>query len=66
LANSLDDIATKSDYLSRSSRPFIFTSVKKSIGNLRDDFDKETALEQYKMGTSFRKEYKKQTKVLLD
>ena len=56
-ANSLEDIGTKAYYLSRSNLPFIFTSVKKSTGSLRDDFDRETAFKQYKIGTSFMKEY---------
>jgi len=58
-ANSLEDIAIKTEYLSTSSIPFVFTCVKKSFGRLGEDFDKETALEQYKMATSFMKEYRK-------
>ncbi len=57
-ANSLEDIAKKSNYLSNSKLPFIFTCVRTSIANLKEDMDKETALEQYQMMTSFRKEYK--------
>ena len=57
-ANSLEDIATKARYLSSSTLPFIFTSVKKSIVNLRTDFDKAQALEQYNMATRYMREYK--------
>ena len=52
-ANSLADIVTKASFLHNSGLPFIFSSVKKSIGNMSEDFDKETALEQYKAMTSF-------------
>lgn len=47
-ANSVADIIRKSNYLNNSELPFIFSSVKKSIANMPDDFDKEKALEQYK------------------
>lgn len=57
-ANSLDEIAIKTLYLTQNSLPFIFTCVKKSIANLSDDFDKETALKQYKAITSHMVEYK--------
>jgi hypothetical protein len=53
LANSISDIVTKTEFLNKSGLPFVFTSVRKSIANLHDDFDKETALEQYQMATSF-------------
>lgn len=46
-ANSLEDISSKASYLSTSKHPFVFTSVNRSVGNLRDDFDRETALSQY-------------------
>jgi len=52
-ANSLADITTKTKFLNKSELPFIFSSVKKSIGNLHNDFDKETALKQYNGITSF-------------
>lgn len=51
-ANSLTDISIKANFMNKSKLPFIFTSVKKSIGNLHDDLDKETVLEQYQMMTS--------------
>jgi hypothetical protein len=51
-ANSISDIIIKTDFLNKSGLPFIFTAVKKSTANFPDDFDKETALEQYKMFTS--------------
>lgn len=50
-ANSLADITRKANFLNKSELPFIFSSVKKSTANLRDDFDKETALEQYGLFT---------------
>lgn len=50
-ANSISDIKTKGKFLSESGLPFIFSSVRKSIGNMPNDFDKATALEQYKMAT---------------
>ena len=52
-ANSLTDITTKTEFLNKSGLPFIFSSVKKSMANLQDDFDKDTALEQYQMATQF-------------
>lgn len=52
-ANSLADITTKANFLTKSQLPFIFSSVKKSSMNFPDDFDKEMALEQYKEITSF-------------
>lgn len=57
-ANTLDDIGAKAAFLAKSNLPFIFTCVSKSQGNLRDDFDKETALSQYQSFTSHMKEYK--------
>jgi hypothetical protein len=50
-ANSLSDITKKTEFLNKSELPFVFSSVKKSIANLKDDFDKETALEQYGLFT---------------
>jgi len=50
-ANSITDIITKANFLNKSGLPFIFTSVRKSIGNLHNDFDKTTALEQYELFT---------------
>lgn len=52
-ANSLADITTKANFLNKSGLPFIFSSVKNSIANLHDDFDKEIALEQYQIATKF-------------
>jgi len=52
-ANSLSDISTKANFLTKSDLPFIFSSVKKSIVNMPDDFDKETAIQQYQGMTSF-------------
>lgn len=52
-ANSISDISIKGNFLNMSGLPFIFSSVKKSIANLPQDFDKETALEQYNGMTSF-------------
>ncbi len=60
-ANSIEEIAIKSTFLAKSNLPFIFTCVRNSIRNLSDEFDKETALKQYKIGTSFLKEYKIKT-----
>lgn len=57
-ANSLEEIAIKSTFLAQNNLPFIFTCVKKSIGNLSDDFDKETALQQYQGLTRNKEEYK--------
>jgi len=56
-ADKLDDIAAKSNFKAKSSLPFIFTSVRKSIGNMSDEYDLQQALEQYKMATSWMKEY---------
>tara|TARA_R110000744_G_scaffold361377_5_gene469123 strand:+ start:2236 stop:3258 length:1023 start_codon:yes stop_codon:yes gene_type:complete len=50
-ANSLTDITKKGIFLNKSKLPFVFSSVKKSIANLHDDFDKKTALEQYGLFT---------------
>jgi hypothetical protein len=50
-ANSISDIKTKVKFLDESGLPFIFTSVRKSTGNLNDNFDKETALVQYDLFT---------------
>jgi len=52
-ANSISDIKIKANFLNKSDLPFIFSSVKKSIGNMPDDFDKEKALEQYSGFTNF-------------
>lgn len=56
-ANSLDNIAAKSNFKSSSNLPFIFTSIKNSIGNMPKDFTKEKALEKYKSFTKYLEEY---------
>ncbi|MEL7120829.1 MAG: hypothetical protein AAFO07_15360 [Bacteroidota bacterium] len=55
-ANSLEDIAIKSKFVANNDLPFIFSCVKNSIGKLKYDFDKATALEQYVAFTSFMEE----------
>jgi len=57
-ADQLDDIATKSDFMSRSNTPFLFTSVMTFIENMPTDLTLEEALEQYKMTTSDKKPFK--------
>ena len=57
-ADQLDDIATKSDFNSRSNIPFIFTSVMTFIENMPTDLTLEKAMEQYKMATSDKKPFK--------
>ena len=56
-ADKLVDIAAKSNFKTKNNLPFIFTSVRKSIGNMSDKYDLQQALEQYKMATSWMKEY---------
>jgi hypothetical protein len=56
-ADKLEDIAAKSNFKAKNNLPFIFTSVRKSIGNMSDEYDLQKALEQYKMATSWMKEY---------
>jgi len=51
-ADQLDDIATKSDFMSKSNIPFIFTSVMTFVENMPTDLTLEEALEQYNMMTS--------------
>lgn len=51
-ANSLSDIIKKSEFLNKGELPFLFSSVKTSIGNLKDDLNKETVLEQYGLFTN--------------
>jgi len=58
MANTFDEIVTKSHFLSNNNIPFIFTSVRKSIGNMNADLNKEEALEQYKLATSMKDEFK--------
>ncbi|WP_431109423.1 hypothetical protein [Winogradskyella poriferorum] len=56
-ADELDDIAIKSNFMSRSSIPFIFTSVMTFIENMPTDLTLEEALEHYKMATSDKKPF---------
>jgi hypothetical protein len=56
-ANSLEEIAIKSSYLTKNSLPFIFTSVNKSIMNFPSDISKEFALEQYNLIVDGQVEY---------
>lgn len=58
-ANSLEEIAIKAMFLSDNDLPFIFTCVRKSIAYLHEDFNKETAFEQYKAITKRYEEYKR-------
>ena len=51
-ANSISEIKTKGNFLNKSNLPFIFSSVRNSIGEFPVDFDKETALKQYNGITS--------------
>jgi len=51
-ANSISNIKTKTNFLNNNDLPFIFGSVKKSTVNFPNEFDKETALEQYNGITS--------------
>jgi len=57
-ADQLDDIATKSDFISRSNIPFIFTSVMTFVEKIPTNLTLEEALEQYKMTTSDKKPFK--------
>lgn len=56
-ADELDDIAVKSDFISRSNMPFIFTSVMTFVENIPTDLSLEEALEHYKMATSDKKPF---------
>ena len=58
-ADQLDDIAIKSDFISRSNIPFIFTSVMTFVENMPEDLTLEEALEQYKMTTSDKRPFEK-------
>lgn len=57
-ADQLDDIAIKSDFISRSNIPFLFTSVMTFVEHMSTDLSPEEALEQYKMATSDKKPFK--------
>lgn len=52
-ANTLSNISIKTDFLNKSKLPFIFSSVRNSTANFPHDFDKETALQQYNVMTSY-------------
>ena len=52
-ANSIEEIEVKSKYLNDTGLPFVFTSVRKSIGLMEDDLDKESALRQYHARTEY-------------
>jgi len=56
-ADQLDDIATKSDFSSRSNIPFLFTSTMTFVEYMPTDLSLEEALEQYKMATSDKKPF---------
>lgn len=58
-ANPLEEITLKAAFLSRSNLPFIFTCVKHSIANLREDIKKDEAMEQYKIFSRYMVEYDK-------
>jgi hypothetical protein len=58
-ANSLQAIALKASFLSRTNLPFIFTCVRRSIANFNDNFTKEKAFEQYNMIRRHMDEYVK-------
>lgn len=61
-ASSLEDIAVKATFVAKSNLPFIFTSVRQSIGNLGAELDKESALIQYNLFTQSMEEYKEKAK----
>jgi hypothetical protein len=56
-ADSLEDIATKAVFLSKSPLPFIFSSVRTSKANLGADLNEEQALELYKLFANQMEEY---------
>ncbi|NRD20178.1 hypothetical protein HNV08_08960 [Winogradskyella eckloniae] len=58
-ADQLDEIAIKSDFISRSYIPFIFTSVKVFVENMSINLTLEEALKQYKMSTSDKRPFEK-------
>lgn len=51
MANTIDQIARKSDYLAKTDLPFIFTSVRKSIAEFDVNLDVDSAHEQYEKFT---------------
>ena len=55
-ADLLDDITLKRNFKNRTSMPFIFTSVRTTMGYLPSHLNQEEALEQYKLGTSWMKQ----------
>ena len=56
-ADKLGDILLKTNFKTNTNLPFIFTSVKTSIGHMPVHFDLQKALEQYELGTSWKKPY---------
>ena len=58
-ADSLEDILLKTDFLVKNKLPFIFTSVRTSVSHMPDYYDLEKALDQYRLGTSGMKLYKR-------
>lgn len=44
-------VAQKAAFLERNRAPFMFSSMHRSVGNLAEDMDRETALEQYRAFT---------------
>ena len=52
-ANSIEEIEIKSKFLNGTDLPFVFTSVRKSVGLMRKDLDKESALQQYYARTQY-------------
>jgi hypothetical protein len=57
-ADQLDAIVIKSDFMSRSNIPFIFTSVMTFVENMPTDLTLEEALEQYERATIDKIPYK--------
>ncbi len=54
----MSEIAVKTDFLSKTNLPFIFTSVNTSSFILGGDLDEVGALQDYNMMTEFMREYK--------
>ena len=52
-ANSIEEIEVKSKCLNENNLPFVFTSVRKSIGMMKEGLDKESALRQYRARTKY-------------
>jgi hypothetical protein len=56
-ANTLQDIAVKTEFLAKNDYPFIFSSVKKSIVNLSEEMGEEEALTTYQYLSESYKKY---------